>query len=373
MRGLRRDASAITVDPWNNEGLWPLGDGLTLNELPPEVAALRERLRTLLIPAVVNRNAPADPNSSENNDTCRAIARRRTPAFPTSAAGEGIPVQAELKSELCLVTREDGTYLPVLVHVRGNELVDREKVARALDADRCERADDELTEWLGLRFGQINPFSGIPCQVFDSDVMRRCSLHDTVMTNAGHPDWSVEFDPNRAGFSLNRQSSHVKVADVARAGPSPTLAAVDRAFDNVLGLLTGNSLGTGLLTIDAVNRAFAARLASMSLRLDSTNPAKVKDLPLQSQGDLTTPRIYASFDGRCGLSMDLGRFRPDVLRGDLSALDAWSVTPHLSSLDSRVTVVGVPCHTRGPAFDDIYRRECASRGPSLRLHCRCLS
>lgn len=316
------------------------------------------RLRSTGVKIIVSENRPSTAAANETIGTCREIAPRRTPALKTSSE-RGIPVYRELKTQLFAVDEPDAPRRFVMAHCRGNEVIDEEKTARALDKNvTLKRVDAEELAELGLGFGLINPLTRVngtvPQHVVDPDLLKKYSHHDTVMTNAGHAELSLEFAMGELINALQKSGAQMTVMNVTRQGPSHTLSCIDHALKQKVGVITGNSFSTGQLFTRVVRDAFVQRMRGMRVDIDSTNAEKKEQARVLSQGDLTDPSFVVFSSGRTGISMNMEHFGYESVQDDLELL------PLLEA--AHTTILTVPCHTKGPLARSRYAGSAQTHG-----------
>lgn len=190
----------------------------------------------------------------------------------------GIPLSDELKSWVGRGPQADQF---VALHCRGHESLDLAKVA-TLVGHPVERVDSaELSARFGQSYGLVTPFglaeySDVK-QLFDYQVTHEYFPPDTMMTNLGHCEWGVEFDPRELVDSIK----NAEVADITveKSGREPV--------EHVIGILTGNGPESGMLLWERINE-----------RVRLTGPTR-------SGGDTAFPRIIIESVPEMGLSMEM--------------------------------------------------------------------
>ena len=111
----------------------------------------------------------------------------------------GIPLCDELKSNIgYYFSNSEKKYL--LIHCRGNQMIDDAKVNYLLDSEFIRLPQDELSNLFNCEYGLVNPFyfsSEFPeiNQLFDNSVLENFFPPYTLMTNAGDKNWGIEFKP----------------------------------------------------------------------------------------------------------------------------------------------------------------------------------
>jgi aspartate racemase len=273
--------------------------------------------------------------------SCRDAAHKRNRLGET-----GIPLWDELKSFFGVVRRADGHLQHIVVHCRGDRLIDLDRVAEAVRSPaRPERLDGDALKNLGMAYGLVNPFepwsfdgqllaAGV-LQVFDKDLVEPIGIPGTVMTNAGSLTWSVELHANE----LVKVLDHVVIADVSYEDPEETKRPAWTTTPTTFGLITGNGPDSGMLLWRTINRVVRAELDGDTRR----------DL----SGDFAMPRVLVQSLPELGLTMELDR-RHEAVWPALKA-----ATAELC-LDG-ATVVAVACNTT-PYFAPELQRICDEYG-----------
>ncbi|MFI5496367.1 aspartate/glutamate racemase family protein [Actinoplanes sp. NPDC051859] len=278
---------------------------------PSEVAANLAVLSSLDVWHAVSRNPPVR--------SCAEAASRRN-----RLGSVGIPLRDELKST---VARLDGPGPAryVALHTRGHQRLAPEKVATVLQASVHRIDEDELRRRFGLSYGTVTPFAlsrhGVT-QIFDAGVLDRHFAPYTMMTNLGHLEYAVEFQPGQ--FVAACPGSRVEdIAEGKRRARSRGLT---------IGILTGNSPESGMLLWEKLNHRIRA------------SPR------ITFRGDISFPRVLVESVPELGLSMELSE-RTDEVRE--------AVTGAVHRLCANgATVVAVACNTTHYFAAEI-RRICA--------------
>lgn len=231
--------------------------------------------------------------------SCRDAANKRTRLGET-----GIPLWDELKSFLGEFRHADGTQQYVMVHCRGDRLIDLAHVADAVRADPVhgspKRLEENALARLGMDYGLVNPFepwaldgqllASPVLQVFDRDLLDPIGVPGTVMTNAGDLTWSVEMHARELAEALD----HVIVADVSvRDDGEPPRPAWASAPPTV-GIITGNSPESGMMLWRMVNDAVREGLGNYA------------------RGDVVMPRVLVQSLPELGLTMELDQRHREV-------------------------------------------------------------
>lgn len=230
-------------------------------DLPPEVLQLEQ---TLTSKGIWFRIAPND--HGQEAKSCWDAAHKRV-----RLGHSGIPIYCELKS--FLGTAEGGSR-QVLVHYRGNQEVDLEKVRKVIGG--------EIQRIIGTgEYGRVNPFIGFDrpdiLQVFDSSVRDEEFIPYTMMTNASNRRWGIEFRPKE----LISKLPNTIVADVVK---EETKFQIPK---QKIGILTGNSPESGILLWELINNRIRENLGNNFL------------------GDISFPEVIVESIPDMGLSMEL--------------------------------------------------------------------
>lgn len=173
-----------------------------------------------------------------------------------------------------------------MLHARANARFDLNLAAKLLEATRplARASEEELAKELGTSYGTVNPFSEANkfIQIFDKDVLSAYSPPHTMMTNLGHHEWAVEFEPSSMIEALKREAPEVIVAeitgDIGRDHKLP-----------VIGIITGNGPESGMALWRHINgKVF-----------------EILDADKCMVGDLSFPRVLVHSLPEMGLSMEL--------------------------------------------------------------------
>lgn len=230
--------------------------------------------------------------------------------------GHKIPLWDELKT-MVYECRVGGQTKWVAVHLRGDRQIVMAKLVSllALDTDStapsCGEKKADLAI-LDMGCATINPFllevrhkatkgdsRGVPelLHVIDEDLFCPEKLPSTgppvtVMTNAGHAEWSIEFEPHILEKCLNnitRGAISVCQSDL----PIKKWGAREA---KTLGIITGSSPESGSLLWDLVNK-------NIRVELNRTGG---------SRGDFSLPRTYIHSLPEMGFSMELDKREAQV-------------------------------------------------------------
>jgi prolyl-tRNA editing enzyme YbaK/EbsC (Cys-tRNA(Pro) deacylase) len=202
------------------------------------------------VPVRLGRNAAAR--------SCRDAARKRHRLGVT-----GIPLADELKSFLGRYRDGSGAWRRVMIHCRGDRELDLQRVAQLLRATAVERLDNDELAAMGVEYGTVNPFRREAIvQVFDRGVLERRGVPGTMMTNAGHLEWSVEFRVEQLVEALGDAIVADVVQPDAPADPvSPLGALVANGFG---GRALWQSIEDGMRA--QLGPAFAGDLPELTVR-----------------------------------------------------------------------------------------------------------
>lgn len=225
----------------------------------------------------------------------------------------GIPLCDELKSNIGFYVSQ-GEKKILLIHCRGNQMIDEEKVNSFLGAEYFRLPNNDLLNEFNCEYGLVNPFffySNFPEieQVFDKSVLDEFFPPYTLMTNAGDKNWGIEFKPRE----LVNVIKSMKVADVI----------TDESKINIrkhkIGILTGNSPESGIFLWQKINEAIRTKLSNDFL------------------GDLSFPAVIVLSMPGMGLSMEL----------DNREIETWQVVEDgITTLcKNGATIIGIACNT----------------------------
>ena len=288
------------------------------DEIPIDVAANLAFLEGRHLWHSATRNSPAK--------SCVDAANKRN-----RLGNSGIPLFDELKSHVG-VYELDGHRRYVVAHCRGHQRRDDAKFAAVVGSLVEKVTQDELADIFGLDYGLINPFFFARredvLQVFDKSVIEKFFSPYTMMTNLGHLEYGVEFDPRQLIDAL----PHCLVADIV------TEPSRRPALDHTLGILTGNGPESGITLWDRIND-----------RIEK-NP----QVPLR--GDTSFPRVLVESLPQMGLSMELQVRAPEVKETVLEGVARLCA--------SGATVVGIACNTTQYFSPDI-RQVCSDHGATF--------
>ncbi len=244
----------------------------------------------------------------------------------------GIPLADELKS---WVGADANRSQVVVLHCRGNRRLDLRpggKVDQLLGYLPHRLEESELAERFGQGYGLVTPFEMARHesvqQVFDEGVVAdRSFAPHTMMTNLGHRNHGVEFNPRE----LVPKISNASLANIVEGQEfQPAI--------HTLGILTGNSPESGILLWERIN-------------------SKVREkTPSGSLGDTAFPRVIIESVPEMGLSMEL-RVRESAVRQVV-------VDGVRSLCESGATLVAIACNTT-QFFSAEVRAICQEHGASF--------
>jgi aspartate/glutamate racemase/prolyl-tRNA editing enzyme YbaK/EbsC (Cys-tRNA(Pro) deacylase) len=279
--------------------------------LPAVVSQNTEFLSSAGVWHVISRNRPAL--------SCADAAHKRN-RLSHREEQLGIPLCDELKTAAWMVEGEGQARYAVL-HCRGHQLLDEEKIAAALKAPARRMDADELEAKFDLAYGLVTPFAFANrqdvLQIFDDTVLESYFPPYTMMTNLGHHEYGVEFRPNELVAALSRASTCDIVEEQGRGIP----------VEHTLGILTGNGPDSGRF---------------LWSRIDDY----IREHPeVPFRGDIGLPRVIVESLPEMGLSMELEdrlpMVKPVVIDGVRSLCERGA------------TVIGIACNTTQYFADDI--------------------
>ncbi len=239
--------------------------------------------------------------------SCKDAARKRNRLGQT-----GIPLFDELKSNFGYCVDKNGEINYVLLHCRGNQLIDEEKVRSVLSSQFHRLDADKIFTIFGLEYGTVNPIISIQdktiLQIFDETILKKYLPPYTMMTNAGHFEWGIEFHPNE----LVNKLKNVRVADIIKDETKPKFK------DHKIGILTGNPPESGMYLWRLINDHIKSELKSKFL------------------GDISYPNIIIESIPDMGISMELG------LREEAT----WKVVENgvVRLCQAGATIIGIVCN-----------------------------
>ncbi len=194
----------------------------------------------------------------------------------------GIPIFDELKSNFGTYMDKNGQKRYAMLHCRGNQKIDYDKVRNQIGSSFTRLEKEQLTELFSLNYGLVNPFMKIQTEegilhIFDSTVQQEYFPPHTMMTNASHFEWGVEFRPKE----LIKNLTNVKVLNIISDETKPSMKR------HTVGILTGNGPDSGIMLWNEINSNVRTSLQRHFL------------------GDLSFPKIIIESVPEMGLSMEL--------------------------------------------------------------------
>ena len=192
----------------------------------------------------------------------------------------GITYIHEMKTELRICengAKEDY----ILLHCRSNQVFIDNKIEKLIGRKSRRLKPEELESKFGIKKGLVNPFYFAVkypnnTHFFDYRLFEEYSPPQTLMTNAGHYKWGVEFKPNQIINSINNSIK----GDIASDMKDFKLHRI--------GILTGNSPESGIFLWQKINANIRKKLK------------KEKIL-----GDISFPNVIIESLPEMGLSMEL--------------------------------------------------------------------
>lgn len=184
----------------------------------------------------------------------------------------GIPRCDELKSLLGIYRGQDGRRRVVLLHCRGHQLLDFEKVSALVHAQVKLVVPQQLSSEFGLERGTVTPFvslAGTPVrQLVDDSVLAEFYPPYTMMTNLGDLTNAVEF---RAA-DLFTALDDVAVVDIVRD--------VDKRVPRqMLGVVIGGAPEGGSLLLAKINSTIRRDVRVQFRGTSGLPPVIVRSVP----------------------------------------------------------------------------------------------
>jgi len=174
-----------------------------------------------------------------------------------------MPLYNELKT-IFLKCKVRGSNEPlyVMAHFRANRLIDIKKLKSALNEhgylikDNRFVTDNELEQFGGAGCGQMTPltilalrgienkFSKEVVQVFDSDLMKRYSAKNTMVTNALDLSWMIEFNIEILTNAFQSKFKNIITGkSIVIGGPSQALQKLDEFISREIGFIESSNEG----------------------------------------------------------------------------------------------------------------------------------
>ncbi len=217
-----------------------------------------------------------------------------TPLTSAPVLETGIPLWDELKSFFGELRRRDGRKQYVVLHCRGDRLLDLERAA-AVVGGTPQRLIGPALEGIGMAYGLVSPFepweldgqllAAPVLQVFDRDLLQPVGVPGTVMTNAGDLTWSVEIYPTDLANALD----HTAMDDISIHDPEERPRPPWATKPTNIGIITGNGPESGMLLWRMVNETVREHLGR------------------DARGDVVMPRVLVRSLPELGLTMELDR------------------------------------------------------------------
>jgi len=263
--------------------------------------------------------------------SCRDAANKRNRLGHT-----GIPLKHELKSFFGKFTNAAGNEQFVVLHCKGNQELDFDKIKRVLNAkgEVHRLTDEELANLFELDYGVVNPFTLDPLflntpllQVFDRSIEENHIPPYTMMTNAGDLTWAIEFKP----LQLIDAILHSRVENIIYNSNSKNKGKTI-GYPKV-GIITGNAPESGILLWGKTNQIIRKKMATTFY------------------GDISFPYVMVESIPDMGLSMEL----------DLREQETWQALRNgiISLCHRGATILCIACNTTQyfiPKIRDITRQ-----------------
>ena len=244
-----------------------------MRKVPNEVLNLEEKLN----------NKKIWFNISNNLDNQEALGCWDAVNKRVRLGHSKIPIFCELKSNFGFsINNNKKKYM--MVHCRGNQEIDYEKVNKIIGAE-YQRIEDEieLEHLSNSGFGLVNPFLGFDrpdiLQIFDRSLEIQNFIPYTMMTNASHLRWGIEFKPDELIDSLPNKLIEDIVLEITK---------IKKIKKYKIGILTGNSPESGILLWENINERIRYNLGDNHFL-----------------GDISFPEVIIESIPEMGLSMEL--------------------------------------------------------------------
>lgn len=224
----------------------------------------------------------------------------------------GIPCFDELKSNLGYYYK-DGIKKYVALHCRGIQKLDINKLSKILGYEFIRMPKDELKEIFKSDYGLINPFllsQKFPevMHFFDKSIFIDFLPPYTMMTNAGHHNWGIEFNPKE----LEKVITNFKIEDLIKE-------KVTQKKRSVLGILTGNSPESGIMLWKEINDNIREKTRTKFL------------------GDISFPRVVIESIPEMGYSMELELRETQTKKAVLDSIERLC--------KNGATIIAIACNT----------------------------
>lgn len=251
--------------------------------------------------------------------SCREAASRRF-----RLGHIGIPLEHELKSYFGKFINAAGVEQYVVLHCKGNQELDFDKVNKVLEAklgvERLEIEDLHKIFSFENGYGLVNPFNLDPrfldthiLQVFDRSLTENNRSPYTMMTNAGDLTWAVEFKPSQ----LIETIKHPMVEDIIRV--DDTYESQTPPWQQKIGIITGNAPESGILLWQKINQFIREKSI------------------IYFYGDISFPHVIVESIPDMGLSMEL----------DIREHETWDALKKgiISLCKQGATILCIACNT----------------------------
>lgn len=224
----------------------------------------------------------------------------------------GIPIFDELKSNLGFYYC-NGIKEYVALHCRGNQKLDKNKIKNILGHEFIRVPKEELRIVFKSDYGLINPFllsQKFPevIHFFDKSIFIDFLPPYTMMTNAGHHNWGIEFNPKE----LEKIITNFKIEDLIKE-------KVIQKKRSVLGILTGNSPESGIMLWKEINDTIRKKIKSKFL------------------GDISFPRVIIESIPEMGYSMELELREAQTRKAVLESIE--------QLCKNGATIIAIACNT----------------------------
>lgn len=184
----------------------------------------------------------------------------------------GIPLSDELRSYLAEFVDESGSTSYAVLHCRGNQSFDFEKLSKIdlLHGRSLTKANVSEISETEIGYGLINPFTSPELlgnrrktiQIFDNATVTEPGETQTMITNAGERTWGIEFNPEE--LVRKGGSDGIGLANIASIS-EPSFRAPR------IGILTGNAPESGMLLWKKINTVWRSKQGDL-YRGDISNP-----------------------------------------------------------------------------------------------------
>lgn len=310
-------------------------DGIVEPEsVPSQVLAARCFLQRLGVWHQFSRNAPAL--------SCRDAANKRY-----RLGHIGIPLCDELKSFLGRFENSAGITHHVAVHCRGDCELDLTNLSAIVGArGAVTRLSARELEELGMAYGLVTPFAAYELDaallslpilhVWDEDVLRPSAPPGTMVTNAGHHTWAVEFVPREFIRRVESETTNrIVIGRFSRRESDAPARPLDRPRGCKIAILTGNAPESGIRLWSLMNERIRLRLGT------------------RCHGDVSMPSVDVFSLPELGLTMELDQREAFV----------WPIIEAAAcrALEAGAAFLALACHT-SHYFTPQLRELCEARG-----------